>query len=138
MFVDMQKLANALGDAGRQERSGYHLTLGQLIKLFEQVHGDAIVEFDSGGHPRNAHSYRGYYSDLAFVKSAKQITVKEFESACQKALNKTFEGWKGGDYVMDEKTPLWVSGIGDADSVAITDVLITESYMILKTKIIEF
>lgn len=59
-------------------------------------------------------SYRGYYSDLSFepseeVRSVEDV-VKMLETKC---LGKEFTGYKGGEYFMDENTPIWIAEYGN-------------------------
>lgn len=105
--MDMQGLVNMINDAGARERANYHLTLGDAIAFLEKASPDALVEFDRGGSPGEPHSYRGYYSDLSFEPTDRTVTAAEFLQECRKALGAAFEGYKGGDFVMSERTPLW-------------------------------
>ena len=120
--MDMQSLINALAEVGLNERSKYHLTLGELITKLKNADKDAVVEFDEGGYIGGEGSYRGYYSDLAFELSSNRKTVKEFLAQCEAALGSTYEGYKGGDFIMGEGTPLWISAYGNADAIAIIGV----------------
>ncbi len=82
------------------------MTLGDLIAQLAELPPEAIVNL---GRPR---SYRGYYDQLAFARmpgaTAAQM-LKEAE-ACVAA---TFEGYKGGDYVMDLETNCWLAEWGE-------------------------
>lgn len=49
-------------------------------------------------HP---HSYRGYYSELAF-EIHPSTTVGEMLECAKGALGSTYIGWKGGEYTMTE------------------------------------
>ena len=82
-------------------------TLGELIKRLEKEDPGRIVPF---GFSR-PHSYRGYYDELAF-EPKENITIGEMLEAAQSALGKTFMGYKGGEYVMDEFTYVWLSEYG--------------------------
>jgi hypothetical protein len=83
-------------------------TLGEIIDYLRTLPPDMIVErgFD---HP---HSYRGYYEDLAF-EPALNVTVKQMLAAAEYANGHTYEGYKGGDYVMDRETDCWLANYGD-------------------------
>lgn len=110
--MDLQKLMDAMNNAGRIERAHYHLTLGKMIKVLEGAgHGMSVV-LDTGEAPGQPLSYRGYYSDLSFEPTDTPINVGTFLEVCRGALGATFEGYKGGDFVMDERTPLWVAPYG--------------------------
>ena len=111
--MDIEKLLQVVSATKRIDRSHYHLTLGSLIEALKNTPGDHLVEFSSGWSPGNPHSYRGYYSDLSFGPQLQPVTVYEFLSACQGALGATFEGYKGGDFVMEADTPLWGAFYGE-------------------------
>ena len=134
--MDMQNIVDALNHASRVERSKYHLTLGELTtalyregtgpSLPVKIIGDAVENKQGHLYPGMASSYRGYFSDLAFAPRVTPITVGEFQKVCDKALCRTFEGYKGGDYVMDAGTPLWISDYGAASCHAITSHFVVE------------
>lgn len=83
------------------------MTLGELIKFLENQDPNLIVPM--GFH--NPHSYRGYYHDLAF-EPLKNISVGEMLACAKSAIGKTFIGWKGGEFVMDEDTNIWLAEEG--------------------------
>jgi hypothetical protein len=119
MSNPLQGFVDAMSAVDREVRSQYHLTLRQLIGDLEKV-GDQTkpVRFsgareDGAIYPIDPHSYRGHYADLAFRGSCDPISVEEFLEVCENALGATFEGYKGGDFVMDERTPLWCAEWGD-------------------------
>jgi hypothetical protein len=109
--MDIQKLFDTMSDVSRRDRSRYHLTLGSLITELEKLEYDCPVEFSDGGSPREPHSYRGYYSDLSFANGA-AISAKELLAICRGSLGQTYEGYKGGDFVMGPETPLWRAPYG--------------------------
>jgi hypothetical protein len=133
--MDMQKFVNIMREADRRTRSNYHLTLGAAIKTLEQAPPDAVVEFSGGASPGEAHSYRGYYSDLSFGGGDK-ITAAQFLEVCRSALGATFEGYKGGDFTMGEKTPLWCAPYGMCGP-AIIAATVTDGKVVLVTKEID-
>lgn len=109
--MDIQGMLNAISEANRRTRTGYHLTLGALIAELEKAAPDAPVTFSNGGAPGDPHSYRGYYSDLSF-SSVGATTVGDLLATCRSALDTTFEGYKGGDFLMGADTPLWSAAYG--------------------------
>ena len=113
--MDVRRLFDAMSEMGRATRSDYHLTLGGLIKQLESLPPGLPVKFDwNGEYPFQEMSYRGYYSDLAFDWRESPITdVTRLLSLSQDALDSTYEGYKGGDFVMDKATPLWAAPYGD-------------------------
>lgn len=134
--MDMQKLIDAMSETGRRERSRYHLTLGGAIKALEGMPPELPVEFDRGGSPESAHSYRGYYSDLAFDVTAGPVTVSDFLDQLRQALGRTFEGYKGGDFAMKDDTPLWCASYGCCGA-AIMGPVTGDGKLILATKEID-
>lgn len=97
-FIDGFLAAQAL------ERSKTQVTLGKMIEFLKSSDPETLL-------PRleNPHSYRGYYSDLAFEPASGFRKASELLSDCLSALGKTFEGWKGGDFLMKEDTPVWIA-----------------------------
>lgn len=79
------------------------LDLGELITTLEAADPDKVVPFGFD----NPHSYRGYYHDLAF-EIATDVTVAAMLADARSALHATYEGWKGGDYTMDEDSDVWL------------------------------
>lgn len=86
------------------------MRLGELISLLERMPQDMVVENGFGG----PHSYRGYYERVAF-SPALNVTVASMLAHATSALGKTFQGYKGGDYVMDEHTLCHVAEYGCAE-----------------------
>lgn len=93
------------------ERARTQMTLGKLISALKVMPNEAMVS-----NLNNAHSYRGYYSDLAFERGIGEIPASELLSACQSAIDKVFEGYKGGDFLMGAHTPVWVANYGQEGS----------------------
>lgn len=102
--MDIQTLIDAMSAQRQMERSQSQMTLGELIARLEAMPADAPVNLDE------PHSYRGYYRDLAFEPG--ESTAGAVLDAARAALGATFEGYKGGDYVMGKSTPMWVASYG--------------------------
>jgi len=104
---NLQALIDGMSADWQRERAGTQMTLGDLIKKLENTPGDTKItglgELDS---------YRGYYCDLAFVPTSETRTASDVLDACRSAMGKVFTGYKGGDFVMGELTPLWVADYG--------------------------
>lgn len=137
--MDFQKLLDTVSDAAMRERSNYHVTLGEMIEALVSVdYSKRVVLSDApDGGLGHAMSYRGYYSDLAFSPTNDQITVGKLLAECNVAMGSTFEGYKGGDYLADEKAPLWVSSYGDASGRAIIATTDTPEAFILTIKTVD-
>lgn len=113
---EIQDYINKLADGWKQERSSSQMTLGKLIRFLEDSKVDTLP---SG--LTSPDSYRGYYSDLAFEETGKPQKVEELLELCYKALGATFEGYKGGEYLMDTNVPLWIAEYGSC-GVKITSI----------------
>jgi hypothetical protein len=107
------------------------MTLGRLIKATESIDKltasgeEKTVHFDFACFfPCGISSWRGAYDELAleYCSSGNAITISEFIQLLKGAVGKTFLGWKGGEYVMTEDTPIWVSNPGEACDTAVLGV----------------
>lgn len=108
------------------------MNLGMLIDALEAVeHQDAIVELPGGMCPWEFSSWRGNYYDLAIVPMDSRLRVSEFLEKCRAADGATFPGWKGGEYRMSRRTPVWVSPIGDDASWQVSGIRSIEGRCIL-------
>lgn len=137
MTANIQELVNVISEVGRTERSKYHLTLGRFIEFLEKQRGDIPVFCDIGGTVGKEASYRGYYSDLAFEPAKGSVIVQDLLEQCILARGHTYEGYKGGDFVMEDDTPLWLCYYGTtAGARAIIDIEIEkgEPIILLITK----
>jgi len=102
----VQALIDGLSAQWQRERAETQITLGQLIERLEQMPSDLVMH-----GLEYAHSYRGYYSDLAF-EECESTTVGELLKEARAAMGKRFEGYKGGDFWMTGNTPVWVAEYG--------------------------
>ena len=83
------------------------MTLDQLIAALEAapLYLRVPLGFSS------PHSYRGYYTDLAF-EPQEDTTVGQMLVCAKSALGQTYHGWKGGEYTMEEHTDVWLAEYG--------------------------
>jgi hypothetical protein len=105
--MDIQAMIDGMSARWQRERAETQMTLGELISALAAMPPDAQV-----AHLCRAHSYRGYYSDLAFEQDAGTRPAVDLLNDCRAAMGEVFEGYKGGDYVMGALTPLWVASFG--------------------------
>lgn len=126
---NLQTIIDRELDKLKKQRSEEMMTLGKFIKALEKCSRKATVTLEPfGAIPTCFDSYRGYYSDLAlgYVFSEYspdvEITVEQLLKMAKKCIGKTFTGWKGGDFVMDETTPLWISNLGKCSDIVIEEV----------------
>lgn len=111
------------------------LTLGEMIEALEKVIGsdedggrDWHVDFAHlGARVAGLCSWRGVYTDLALIPTFGDGYHEELDAAqllgvLRDAVGATFEGWKGGDFLMSEATPLWVSREGESSRSAVVGI----------------
>ena len=118
------------------------LTLGGLIEKLRWVADKTKrVSFDVGNlHPAGLDSWRGSYAELAlaYKETGTRPTVGELLTECQAAIGETFTGYKGGEFLMSETTPIWVANYGNSGSTGLVDVVESEFGVTLKTGHCEF
>lgn len=103
----IQAMVNGMGAHMQTERAKAQMTLGKLIATLEALPSDAQVP-----ELKDPHSYRGYYVDLAFEPGTEAVPAAKLLTECRACMGKVFQGYKGGDYMMGEATPVWVSEYG--------------------------
>lgn len=118
----MQNIIDMMSDAAKTEREKYHVKLGDLISFLAEHHEKIVRVPFLGTSVKSPDSYRGYYSDLALSPSKEPITAKELHGLLSLILNTNLTGYKGGEYMMDRNTPLWISNYGQADGLAVVSV----------------
>ena len=136
MSLDIKRMMEIVGDVAFDTRSQYHLTLGGLINALGVIPVDynVIINDNLEQVPCGPHSYRGYYTDLAFSTTSERTNVKEFSAICADMLDKNLEGYKGGTFTMEEKTPLWISSYGFDSQLAVVDFEIDDENKLFKLK----
>lgn len=100
----LQAAVDKLCQHWQQERSESQMTLGQLIERLQELPSDLMLT-NAGMVPM---SYRGYYTDLSFEPD-ENVTVQMFLDSARGSMGKVFQGYKGGDYLMGENTPVWIA-----------------------------
>jgi len=104
---NLQALVDGMSAQWCRERADTQMTLGKMIAVLEAMPKETLI---NGVGP--LHSYRGYYCDLAFEPDATKVSASGVLAMCKSAMGKVFQGYKGGDFVMGELTPLWVASYG--------------------------
>ncbi len=105
--MNMQAYVDGMSAQWQRERAETQMTLGKMIAALESMPIDAEIEGIS-----EPHSYRGYYSDLAFETIEGKTKVADALTMCRATMGQVFEGYKGGDFVMGALTPLWLASYG--------------------------
>lgn len=95
------------------------MTLAEIITALEAEDPRKVLPqgFNS------PHSYRGYYDELAF-EPARNVTVADMLKDARSALGNTYQGYKGGDYVMSDDTDCWLAHYGTAAGESIGPLLL--------------
>ncbi|MFT8953632.1 MAG: hypothetical protein ABF979_15330 [Gluconobacter sp.] len=91
----------------------FEMTLSELIDFLEKQDQSKVIA--SGWGEGSAHSYRGYYSELAF-EARSNVTIADMLAEAKSALGKEFEGYKGGEYVMGPHTDCYLAEYGSCGS----------------------
>ena len=134
--MDIQALANFMALMGKQSRADYQMTIGGAILALDKMSKEKPIVYADGKAPSEAMSYRGYYSDLAFDDQS-GATVAHVLAQLEKVHHTELEGYKGGEYMMDDKTPIWRSEYGSASSIAWMDFVDTPDAVLIVTKQID-
>lgn len=103
---NLQAMFDGLAAEMQRERASSQMTLGKLIERIESLPDGTMLQMDS------PHSYRGYYSDLAFERAASPLPKSEVLALCKAAMGEVFEGYKGGEFQMGRNTPVWFAAYG--------------------------
>jgi len=86
------------------------MELKSLIKVLEKLPQDLVVPKGFS----NPHSWRGIYAELAF-EPTENTKVADMLADAKSAIGATYEGYKGGDFTMDEDTRVHFAYYGSAD-----------------------
>lgn len=106
----LQAMVDGMSEEWQKERADRQMTLGDLVEHLEDMEPDARVA--GIGRPI---SYRGYYRDVAFAPTDEVVTVSELlERIRSKVMGRAFTGYKGGEFMMGERTPVWIAPYGIA------------------------
>lgn len=143
--MDLQQILSNGIRAIRQEnlKKSSQLTLGEIILKLEMIKNkDLLIVFEDKKHyPIDIGSWRGSYDELAIGYNdteGKELSTKKFLKILKGAVGKTFEGYKGGDFLMGRNTPIWIaldgccSGFTDKE-IGIIDIK-EEKKVIIKIK----
>lgn len=98
----LQSMFDRLSAGWQNERAETQMTLGKLIKALEDLPPDRKINGLG-----KASSYRGYYDDLAFEPNEEEATVADALKCARGCMGQVFQGYKGGDFLMGERTPVW-------------------------------
>jgi hypothetical protein len=112
------------------------MTLGAFIAALEPLPQDRCVCFDFAQlAPTALDSYRGYYDHLALGFEEQALpTVAALLADAKNAMGRTFVGYKGGEFVMNEHTPMWAANYGRSGGSRIVGVEEREFEVLIRTQ----
>lgn len=84
------------------------MRLGQVIEKLKARDPDEVLSPAFG----KAASYRGFYEELAFAPK-ESSTVREMLAEAEYALDRTFAGYKGGEFLMEAYTRCCIAHWGE-------------------------
>ncbi len=105
-MFNMQHVFDGMSADWQKERAKTQMTLGTLIDRLTSLPPNTLIGI------KYPHSYRGYYSDLAFELTDNKIAVCDAMALCRGAMGEIFYGYKGGDFQMGRNTPVWIAEYG--------------------------
>lgn len=89
------------------------MRLQGLIDALSAFPTGTPIEFDTGRPVGHLASWRGSYDELTLTPGTVPQTVGVVLADAVAALDRTFQGYKGGDYTMYGGTPVWGDDYGD-------------------------
>lgn len=85
------------------------MTLKEYIEILESVKNKEKVLAKGLGSP---HSWRGSYDELSF-DIVENISIQDMFDQAKECIGRKFTGYKGGDYIFDDSTPINIDYYGD-------------------------
>lgn len=136
-------------------RGNQQLSLGEFIKELESVdlkydeETYKDVDFDFGtALPTQLDSWRGSYDEIAlgyklsgYDNNSEHFTNNKADKLLEhlkSAIGKEYTGWKGGEFIMDENTPVWVANPGHSGNTGIVGVLDAGYKLVIITAYCEY
>jgi hypothetical protein len=91
----------------------------------------SIASLDDA-YPHEFMSYRGFYERLGLdVSKDVPTTVGRFMELCKAQVNKSYHGYKGGEFVMTEDTRIHIAPFGTTSDFIIVGVLEVDMEVLL-------
>jgi len=141
--MDLQEVLHNAVENQRNERlkSSPQLTLGELILKLKVFDSQSKVFFDfDDSHPTRLDSWRGSYCELAINYDSENnlMTVERLLVELESAVGNTYQGYKGGEFKMGRRTPIWADNYGKCTNKGIVDVVDDDKGVIIQTAQCEF
>ncbi len=121
------------------------MKLGKLITELESIEDKTKeVIFDFGYFiPNDFISWRGSYDLLSLTyvpvfEAPERTTVEILLKKAKDSVDKEFYGYKGGEYVMSEYSPIWISNYGHSNSTGLLSVSEKKYNVVLNTFYCEY
>jgi hypothetical protein len=115
------------------------MLLGGLIThltYWAHQYPDAPVLIHGDRYPDRFMSWRGVYAELTLTSSDKPKSIAQLLDQAKACYSETFVGYKGGDYRMDENTPVWADEYGRTEHWGIMGVQLVATpspHLVLQT-----
>lgn len=117
------------------------MNLGTYIDTLAALDPTLTVVFDNGRVPIGLSSWRGRYEELTLdsdsADQAEPPTVAALLTDAIEADGKTFQGYKGGDFVMSRRTAVWADEWGHYECWAIAGVEVGKGRAVIRRMNIE-
>ena len=141
--MNIEEQIKAIGKIGRDAtlKGTRQMTLGKLIKLLSEIiDQDKSIYFDFGYfRPAELMSWRGSYDELSIDYSEDEaVSVKTFLEDLKACVSKEFTGYKGGEFTMNEDTPLWVAHYGSSGHTGVSGIMDDGYQVIIETRFMEY
>lgn len=111
--MQFQTMMNALVFKAVQEEMAQKgiITIGELILKMENISNldDYLVALPDERFAGEIDSYRGHYDHLAIGGQDGPRKASSFLEELRSCLGKEFKGYKGGEFIMNKNTPIWVA-----------------------------
>lgn len=116
------------------------MTIGEMLEALKNANDDAAVFItDTLSVELNGEvmSWRGDYSCLSlgyslYGDSNAFITVGRLKSILKDAIDKSFIGYKGGEFVMEKDTPVYLDNYGFATGHYVSEISFSNECCYLK------
>lgn len=136
--MDLQTMFDQASESMRNDslKNSPQWTIGELIVGLEAVDKALPVKFSDGTLPDELTSWRGSYREIAFTYLSDGIppTVEKVLTQLKESIGKTYEGYKGGDFVMGRRTPIWVAEWGTSGDTGVVGVEVANGICFIKLK----
>lgn len=119
------------------ERPIFQMTLGSLIEKLSKCdqRKGVYINYPLEIGAKGLISYRGIYAELAIdFGIGWGMPAGELLFEAKNAVGKTFEGYKGGEFLMEEKTPVWISAYSLSSGMGLFDVVEKKNHVLLRYK----